>query len=120
MPELSTPERWEHQTCRSSRHPVEMAHVAPQPSRGAPGPHGDPAFQPSAPGNTWRPNPCPKGGVPGGVPLLEVVLELAAAGGVAQLAQRLGLDLPDALAGDVELLAHLLEGTGAPVLEPEA
>jgi hypothetical protein len=26
-----------------------------------------------------------------------------------QLAQRLGLDLPDALAGDLEVLAHFLE-----------
>jgi len=52
--------------------------------------------------------------------LFEVVLELAAARGVAQLAQRLGLDLTDALARHVELLAHLLEGPGAPVLEPEA
>src|SRR5262245_30450922 len=52
--------------------------------------------------------------------LLEVILELAAAGRVAQLAQRLGLDLADPLAGDVELLADLLEGPGAPVLEAEA
>src|SRR5262249_56547245 len=28
---------------------------------------------------------------------------------VPQLAQRLGFDLPDALAGDLEVLAHLLE-----------
>src|SRR6478736_3652555 len=55
-----------------------------------------------------------------GVPLFEVVLELAAAGWVAQLAQRLGLDLADPLAGDVDLLAHLLEGPGTPVLEAEA
>ena len=53
-------------------------------------------------------------------PLLQVVLELAAAGGVAKLAQRLGLDLADALAGDVELLAHLLQRAGAPVLQAEA
>src|SRR6478736_3806567 len=52
-------------------------------------------------------------------PLLEVVLELAAPGRVAQLAERLGLDLADALAGDVELLADLLEGAGTPVLEAE-
>src|SRR6476469_11230863 len=53
-------------------------------------------------------------------PLLEVVLELAAPGRVAQLAQRLGLDLADPLASDVELLADLLEGPGTPVLEAEA
>src|SRR6185436_9649169 len=51
--------------------------------------------------------------------LLEVVLELAAAGRVAQLAQRLGLDLADPLAGDVELLADLLEGPRPAVLEAE-
>ena len=39
---------------------------------------------------------------------------------MAQLAERLGLDLADPLAGDVELLADLLEGPGPPVLEPEA
>ena len=39
---------------------------------------------------------------------------------MAKLAQRLGLDLADALPGDVELLAHLLEGAGTPVLEAEA
>src|SRR6478735_2888992 len=54
------------------------------------------------------------------LPLFEVVLELAASGRVAQLAQRLGLDLADPLAGDVELLADLLEGPGTPVLEAEA
>src|SRR6185312_11912017 len=36
--------------------------------------------------------------------------QLFGAAGVAQLAQRLGLDLADALAGDVELLADFLEG----------
>src|SRR3954451_14499656 len=45
----------------------------------------------------WRPRPT----------LLQVVLELAAAGRMAQLAQRLGLDLADPLAGYVELLADL-------------
>src|SRR5215218_3320399 len=51
--------------------------------------------------------------------LLQIVLELPAAARVAELAQRLCLDLPDPLAGDVELLAHLLERPGAPVLEAE-
>src|SRR5262245_64051776 len=37
-----------------------------------------------------------------------------------ELPERLRLDLADALAGDVELLAHLLEGPGAPVLQAEA
>src|SRR5690349_24995645 len=53
------------------------------------------------------------------IPLLEVVLELAAAARVAKLAQRLRLDLADPLPGDVELLAHLLERPGTPVLEAE-
>src|SRR4051794_27827101 len=36
-------------------------------------------------------------------------LEALGAGGVAQLAQGLGFDLADALAGDLEVLADLLE-----------
>src|SRR4051812_9259804 len=51
--------------------------------------------------------------------LLEVILELPRPGRVAQLAQRLRLDLPDPLAGHVELLADLLRGPGPPVLESE-
>ena len=39
------------------------------------------------------------------------VLQFLASGRVAQLSQRLGLDLPDALPGDVELLAHFLQAT---------
>ena len=39
---------------------------------------------------------------------------------MAQLAQGLGLDLADTLTGDVELLAHLLQGAGAAVLDAEA
>src|SRR3954463_13123463 len=38
---------------------------------------------------------------------------------MAQLAQRLRLDLADPLASHVELLADLLEGPGTPVLETE-
>jgi len=40
--------------------------------------------------------------------LVEIVLQATAAAGVAQLAQRLRLDLADALARDPELPAHLL------------
>src|SRR6476469_1469646 len=68
------------------------------------------------PRKPWRAAPATRAPWP---PLLEVVLELAAPGRVAQLAQRLGLDLADPLAGDVELLADLLEGPGTPVLEAE-
>src|SRR5258708_15723190 len=39
---------------------------------------------------------------------------------MTQLAQRLRLDLPDALAGDVELAPDLLEGPGAAVLQTES
>src|SRR5688500_10836053 len=52
--------------------------------------------------------------------LLEVVLELAAAARMPQLAEGLGLDLADPLARDVEVAPDLLESAGSPVLEPEA
>src|SRR4051812_39078547 len=45
--------------------------------------------------------------------------QLPAARWVAQLAQRLGLYLPDALAGDREALADLLERVLAAVADPE-
>src|SRR5690606_6475424 len=50
---------------------------------------------------------------------VEVVAELLAAVGVAELGQGLGLDLADALPGHPELLADLLEGAGLAVVEPE-
>ena len=52
--------------------------------------------------------------------LFEEVLELFAAGGVAELAQGLGFDLADALPGNVELPAHLLQGAGLAVVQAEA
>src|SRR5438552_1088962 len=51
--------------------------------------------------------------------LLQVVLELPRPARVPQLAERLRLDLPDALAGDVELAPDLFEGAGATILETE-
>ncbi len=39
---------------------------------------------------------------------------------MTELAQRLGLDLADTLAGDMELAADLFEGAAAAVLEAEA
>src|SRR5918996_34616 len=51
--------------------------------------------------------------------LLEVVPELLGPGGVAELGQRLRLDLADPLPGHAELPADLLEGPGVPVHQPE-
>ena len=51
---------------------------------------------------------------------VQEVPRLHASAGVAELAEDLGLDLTDALARDVELLADLLEGAGAAVLQTEA
>src|SRR5438477_9779116 len=49
--------------------------------------------------------------------LLQVVLELPAPRRVAQLAQRLGLDLPDPLASHVEVAPDLLEGPRPTILQ---
>src|SRR5437660_2780457 len=75
----------------------------------------------SDPHERWRLSNGNERGAPGRRPsqLLEVVLELAAPRGVPQLAQRLRLDLTDALAGHVELATDLLERPGAAVLETE-
>ena len=40
--------------------------------------------------------------------------------GVAQLAQGLGLDLADALSGDLEVLAHLFQGVILGLADAEA
>jgi hypothetical protein len=45
--------------------------------------------------------------IPASTALSQVIAQFAAAAGVAKAAQRLGLDLADALAGNPELLAHL-------------
>src|SRR3972149_6774837 len=52
-------------------------------------------------------------------PPLEERTQLSAARRMAQLAQRLRLDLPDALAGDREALADLLERVLAAVADAE-
>ncbi len=46
--------------------------------------------------------------------------ELACAGGVAQLAKRLGFDLADALPGEGERLSHFFERVLPAVFQPEA
>ena len=51
--------------------------------------------------------------------LLQIVLQLLAPARVAELAQRLGLDLTDAFARHVELLSDLFEGALAAVLQAE-
>src|SRR5579875_179251 len=52
--------------------------------------------------------------------LVQVILQLAAAAWMAQLAQSFGLDLANALAGDVELFAHLFQRAAAPIIQAEA
>src|SRR5713226_1934570 len=52
--------------------------------------------------------------------LVQVILQLAAAAGMAQFAQGLGLNLTDALAGDVELFAHFLQRAAAAIVQAEA
>ena len=52
--------------------------------------------------------------------LIEEIFELLAAAGMAELTQRLGLDLADALACDIELLADLFKRARTAVLDAEA
>src|SRR4029079_1064727 len=52
-------------------------------------------------------------------PLLQVVAQLLGATGVAELGQRLGLDLADPLSRDAELLAPLCEGSRMTVDQAE-
>src|SRR3954463_6398790 len=51
--------------------------------------------------------------------LFEIVAEALRAGRVTELRERLGLDLPDALARHAELLAHLFERADLAVIETE-
>jgi len=46
--------------------------------------------------------------------------QMTGTAGMAQLAKRLGLDLTNTLAGDVKLLAHLLQRAGATVVQTKA
>src|SRR6266850_5946016 len=67
----------------------------------------------------WLPSAAPAG--PSALQQLGVRLEPPAPRRVPELAQRLGLDLPDAFAGHVEERADLLERPLRPVIgEPEA
>src|SRR5260370_39436519 len=53
-------------------------------------------------------------------PLLEIVFQLLAPARMPQLAQRLGLDLPDALPGHPEALPHFFQRPLVPVDQAEA
>ena len=53
-------------------------------------------------------------------PLVEVVTQLAGARWVAQLSQRLRLNLADAFAGHVELRPDLFQGALSPIFQAEA
>src|SRR5690242_8139942 len=110
---LWTAELWAQRVCLTKWTPraVRFYHPTPRVSRlrgtAGPRPAGRAAGCAAAP-----PTPLQQ---------LGVGLEPAAARRVAQLAQRLGLDLADALARHVEERAHLLEGALRAVLgEPEA
>src|SRR5512133_930060 len=52
--------------------------------------------------------------------MIEIILELAGTLRMAKSPERLGLDLPDALAGNVEIQADFLEGERIAVIEAEA
>src|SRR3954464_2653523 len=67
-----------------------------------------------------RPGGRPAVTRPGSAGTLEEPLELPAPDGMLQLADRLGLDLADPLAGDLEDPAHLFEGVGVAVAQAVA
>src|SRR6266496_3950915 len=51
--------------------------------------------------------------------LVQVILQLAAAAWMAQLAQSLGLNLANTLTGNVKLFANFFQGTTAAIVEAE-
>src|SRR5207248_8667790 len=67
-----------------------------------------------------RPGGRPAVSRPGSAGTLEEPLELPAPDGMLQLSDRLGLDLADPLAGDLEDPAHLFEGVGVAVAQAVA
>ena len=52
--------------------------------------------------------------------LFQEVLELLGPVGVAELSERFGFDLPDPLAGNSEVAAHLFQRPGSAVFQAEA
>src|SRR5262245_66695664 len=52
--------------------------------------------------------------------LVQVILEAAAAAGMAEFAERLGFNLSDALTGDLELAANFFQGAAPAIVEAEA
>src|ERR1035437_5651973 len=85
------------------------------------GPDGTPI---PLPGGTGDANADEVGGImvtgPAAGLLHQIAPQLARTAWVAQLPQRLRLDLADALAAHVELCADLLERPGTAVFQPEA
>ena len=70
-------------------------------------------------------SPKPRRIMPGSIgarvdALAQVVPQLLGSAGVAQLAQRFGFDLADALTRDAKLAAHLFQGALAAVVQAEA
>src|SRR6266511_39067 len=61
-----------------------------------------------------------RSGGQGSAGTLEEALELSAAHGVLQFSDGLGLDLPDALAGDLEDPSDLFEGIGVAIAQAVA
>src|SRR5215472_14031924 len=53
-------------------------------------------------------------------PLIQVILQLAAAAGVTQLAQSLGFDLTNTLAGHMELFADFFQRAATAIVQAEA
>src|SRR5437667_2023593 len=74
-----------------------------------------------------KPIRCIVGAIPCGRPgvgpllllLVQVVLQLAAAAWVTQLAQSLGFDLANTFTGDVKLFANLFQGAAAAIIKAE-
>src|SRR6266702_6202508 len=52
--------------------------------------------------------------------LIQVILQLTAAAGMAQLTQSLGLNLANALTSDVKLFANLFQSAAATIIEAKA
>ena len=52
--------------------------------------------------------------------LIQIILQLAAAAWMAELAQRLCLNLTDTLSGNIKFFSHLFQSAGASVIKTES